>query len=60
MYTLHKNEKQELVHSHATIFGVDFHQFLELEDSQTSLELAEEFGISLADIKKLKGKLKRS
>ncbi|TCT27092.1 hypothetical protein EDD68_101460 [Melghiribacillus thermohalophilus] len=42
------------------IFNMDFHQFMVLEQERTPMELAQEFGISLKDVKKLKEQLKRS
>jgi hypothetical protein len=42
------------------VFGVDFHDFMQKERETNSMELAEEFGISLESVKKLKQKLHRS
>ncbi len=52
--------KQDITYQHASIFGVDFHQFIELESSQTNVEIATELGISITDVQKLKEKLKQS
>lgn len=42
------------------LLNVDFHRFIELSSGSNSLEIAEELGISLHDVKKLKRKLNRS
>lgn len=40
------------------LFGVDFHDFLQKEEAHTNMELAEEFGVSLSHVNKIKRKLK--
>lgn len=42
------------------IFGVDFHSFLESEQHLNRMEIAQEFGVSLKDVKKLKESLNRA
>lgn len=42
------------------IFSIDFHHFTEIEKNYNSLEIAEEFGISLKDVKVLKQKMNRT
>lgn len=42
------------------IFGVDFHDFIQKEQSSHVVELASEFGLSLRDVRKLKKQLERS
>jgi hypothetical protein len=42
------------------IFSVDFHDFIQKEQSSNMIELASEFGLSLGDVKKLKKHLERS
>lgn len=42
------------------LFGVDFHDFLQKEQSTNMVELASEFGLSLKDVRKLKKQLERS
>lgn len=54
------SEKGELSQNNHSVFGVDFHDFMVKEQSDTSLELASEFGISLNEVKSLKKKLNRS
>jgi hypothetical protein len=50
---MHQNRLQPL-------FNMDYHNFVERENQQTSLELASEFGLSLRDVKVLKNKLNRN
>ncbi|CQR46942.1 hypothetical protein BN1058_01229 [Paraliobacillus sp. PM-2] len=57
---MRKTNKQSISQQNSSIFGVDFHQFMELESNQNSLEIAEELGISTEDVQKLKENLKRS
>ncbi|GGB28535.1 hypothetical protein GCM10011409_02320 [Lentibacillus populi] len=42
------------------IFGVNLHRFIELENEATHMEIAQEFGISLGEVKKLKKKITRT
>ncbi|HJV31070.1 MAG TPA: hypothetical protein VJ558_02675 [Bacillales bacterium] len=42
------------------IFGVDFHDFIQKEQSSNIYELASEFGLTMRDVKKLKKHLERS
>ena len=42
------------------LFGVNFHDFIEMETQTTSMELASEFGLSLREVKQLKKHLGRS
>jgi hypothetical protein len=42
------------------LFGVDFHDFIQKEQSSHVVELASEFGLSLRDVRKLKKQLERS
>jgi hypothetical protein len=42
------------------LFGVDFHDFIQKEQSSQVVELASEFGLSLRDVRKLKKQLERS
>ncbi|WP_199868594.1 hypothetical protein [Virgibacillus senegalensis] len=43
-----------------SIFGADFHRFMEIEGHLNRIEIAEELGISLGEVKKLKEKLNRA
>ncbi|WP_161629531.1 MULTISPECIES: 4-alpha-glucanotransferase [Sediminibacillus] len=55
------NQKQSDMQSAApSIFGADFHRFMEIEGQLNRLEIAEDLGISLGDVKKLKEKLNRA
>jgi hypothetical protein len=58
---LRYSEKGEFV-SRGTgqVFGVSFHDFIEKENVNTSMELASEFGLSLREVKQLKKHLGRS
>lgn len=42
------------------LFGVDLHDFIQMEANSNTYELASEFGLTLGDVKKLKKKLERS
>jgi len=42
------------------VYGVDFHRFLELEGIANHMEIAEELGISLGEVKTLKQKIIRT
>ncbi|MBB6451882.1 hypothetical protein HNQ94_000303 [Salirhabdus euzebyi] len=53
-------KRHALVPSEQDIFNIDFHHFLESAKEQTALETAQEFGLSLGEVKKLKEKLDRS
>lgn len=46
--------------SNGELLHVDFHHFVEQEQQKTSLELADEFGLSLKEVKTLKKKLGRN
>lgn len=42
------------------VYGVNFHRFLELEGNANHMEIAEELGISLGEVKTLKKKIIRT
>jgi hypothetical protein len=42
------------------IFGVNFHDFIEKENVNSTMELASEFGLTLREVKQLKKHLGRS
>ncbi|MCF6408624.1 RNA polymerase subunit sigma-70 [Pseudalkalibacillus salsuginis] len=42
-----------------SLFGLDFHKFIEREHLMTNDELAEEFGVSLEAVRKLRQRLNR-
>ncbi|WP_257346249.1 RNA polymerase subunit sigma-70 [Pseudalkalibacillus decolorationis] len=46
-------------HRNSSMFGVDFHQFIEKEHMRSNYELAEEFGVTLETIKRLKHQIRR-
>jgi hypothetical protein len=54
------NEKANMAQNGAQqIFGVDFHDFMQKEKALSNYELAEEYGLDLGNVKKLKKKLGR-
>ncbi|WP_200792878.1 hypothetical protein [Bacillus massilinigeriensis] len=42
------------------LFGIDFHDFIQKEQSANMIELASEFSLSIRDVKNLKKQLGRS
>ncbi|WP_180955157.1 hypothetical protein [Peribacillus deserti] len=42
------------------IFGVDFHDFIQREESSSMVELASEFGLNMREVKQLKKRIERS
>ncbi|WP_170150256.1 hypothetical protein [Oceanobacillus halophilus] len=42
------------------IFGVDIHQFMNMDGHANYMEIAEELGISIGEVKKLKKRINRS
>ncbi|ABS23344.1 hypothetical protein ACRS6Y_19355 [Bacillus cytotoxicus] len=55
------NEKGHSVTNGANqLFNVSFHDFISKEQTNTGMELASEFGISLQDVRRLKKQLERS
>ncbi|WP_449537095.1 hypothetical protein [Ferdinandcohnia sp. Marseille-Q9671] len=46
--------------SGGNVFGVDFHDFIQKEQSSTYVELASEFGVSIRDVRNLKKQLHRN
>ncbi|WP_163970097.1 helix-turn-helix domain-containing protein [Oceanobacillus halotolerans] len=53
-------EKQWNSSNNKDIFGVDLHQFMEMEGHANHMEIAEELGISLGEVKKLKKRITRT
>ncbi|MCF6138057.1 RNA polymerase subunit sigma-70 [Pseudalkalibacillus berkeleyi] len=57
---MRKSTKQDTMNQReSALFGMDFHQFIEKEPSMTNYELAEEFGVNLEAVKKLKRQINR-
>ena len=57
---MRKSTKQDTMNQRESVlFGMDFHQFIEKEPSMTNYELAEEFGVNLEAVKKLKRRINR-
>ncbi len=57
---LRLQDKQWFAGNNKDIFGVDLHRFNELDGHANYMEIAEEFGISIGEVKILKKKLNRS
>ncbi|WP_179151894.1 hypothetical protein [Oceanobacillus senegalensis] len=53
-------DKQWNVGNSKDVFGVDLHHFMNLDGHANYMEIAEEFGISIGEVKMLKKKLNRS
>ncbi|WP_197046724.1 hypothetical protein [Oceanobacillus salinisoli] len=53
-------DKQWNAGNNKDIFGVDLHQFIDLDGHANHMEIAEELGISIEEVKMLKKKLNRS
>lgn len=54
------NQKQAGAQGIGNFYGTNFHKFVEMESRSNGIEIAEELGISLGEVKKLKEKLKRA
>lgn len=54
------NEKQWQSTINKEINGVNFHRFMELEGQCNSMEMAQELGITLGEVKMLKKKITRT
>lgn len=54
------NEKQWQSTINQKIDAVNFHRFMEMDDQNSPMEMAQEFGISLGEVKKLKRKITRA
>ncbi len=54
------NEKHWSSHNNRDIFGVNLHRFIEMQDSSGHMEIAQELGISLGEVKALKKKINRT
>ncbi|WP_179107141.1 hypothetical protein [Sediminibacillus massiliensis] len=54
------HQKQSDSHAQKSIFGVNYHKFMEAEGELNRIELAGELGVTLGDIKKLKERLNRA
>lgn len=54
------HEKQWNLNSNADMLSVNFHRFMELEGHANHMEIAEELGVSLGEVKMLKKKMNRA
>ncbi|WP_205520072.1 hypothetical protein [Virgibacillus doumboii] len=54
------HDKHWNANSSNDIYGMNFHRFMEMEDQFNHMEIAEELGISLGEVKMLKKKITRA
>lgn len=54
------HEKYRNATADQSIFTIDYHLFMELENKYNYLEIAEEFGISIGEVNILKKKITRT
>ncbi|KGX84700.1 hypothetical protein [Pontibacillus marinus] len=54
------HKQQSFNRTNKDIFGVNFHDFIEKDPHLSRMEMAQEFGVSLNDVKKLKESLNRA
>lgn len=54
------NSHQFQIQQNQEIFDIHFHKFLEIEQYYSNMEIAEEFGISLKNVHRLRKKLNRT
>lgn len=58
---MRNNEKNGIINSGLNqVMGIDFHDFIQREQSNTMVELASEFGLQVREVKSLKKQLGRS
>ncbi|GAA0432378.1 MAG: hypothetical protein ACQEWU_08650 [Bacillota bacterium] len=53
-------DKQWHSHHQNEVFGVNLHKFMEMEGHANHMEIAQELGISLGEVKMLKKKITRA
>lgn len=54
------NDKQQQTIAKQLTEGINFHRFTEAERESNPMEIAQEFGISLGEVKELKKKISRT
>lgn len=54
------HKQQGMNQRNKDIFGVNFHDYIEKDPQLTRMEMAQEFGLSLKDVKKIKESLNRA
>jgi hypothetical protein len=54
------NDKQWQSTAEQQMNGINFHRFMEAERDSSPMEIAQEFGITLGEVKKLKRKISRT
>lgn len=42
------------------VFGINLHKFMEMEEHANSMDIAQEFGLSIGEVNKLKKKINRT
>jgi len=57
---MRSHEKQWSTSNNKEVFGVNLHKFLEMEEHANSMEIAQEFGLSIGEVKMLKKKINRT
>lgn len=54
------NEKHWYSTNNKEVFGVNLHRFMEIEEHYNHMEIAQELGITLGEVKMLKKKINRA
>jgi len=57
---MRSHEKQSASNNNKEVFGVNLHKFIEMEEHTNSMEIAQEFGLSIGEVNKLKKKINRT
>ncbi|GAB3802142.1 hypothetical protein [Virgibacillus kimchii] len=57
---MRSQEKQWSSINNKEVFGVNLHKFMEMEEYANHLEMAQEFGLSIGEVNKLKKKINRT
>lgn len=54
------NSNQLQIQKHQEIFDIHFHKFLDMEKEYSNMEIAEELGIRLKNVHRLRKKMNRT
>ncbi|WP_164216307.1 hypothetical protein [Virgibacillus sp. YIM 98842] len=54
------HEKQWSSVNNKEVFGINLHRFMEMEEHANSMEIAQEFGLSIGEVNRLKKKINRT
>ncbi|MFA1820515.1 hypothetical protein ACDX78_10080 [Virgibacillus oceani] len=57
---MRSHEKQWVSNNNKEVFGVNLHKFMEMEEHANSMEIAQEFGLTIGEVNKLKKKINRT